>query len=754
MPFGLANAPAVFQRMMNRVVSPTRAEGATAYIDDVLIYGRDVEECLMRLENVLQLLEGANLTLNLAKCEFLMDKIDYLGYEISAAGVRPGNKKIRCVLDFPCPIDQHTVRQFLGLVGYFRKFIRNFAILANPLTKLLTKNARWTWTYEQEEAFKSLKDKLTDRPILAIYDPTSETELHTDACKLAVGGVLFQSSCSSHTLRLVAYYSRKTSPEEKHFHAYELEALAVVCSLKKFRVYLLGLKFKIISDCNALRSTFSKRDILPRVARWWLLIQEFQCTVEYRPGTRMTHVDALSRNPISDNENSEVLVHYPSVMTISNEDWLHTLQLGDTELCRIRNVLSSDVDVEVLKYIKDNYLIKDNKLYRYLDGDVKNIRWVVPKGARWQLCRMNHDDIGHFGVEKTLERIKKSYWFSKMSRFVKKYVNACIECAYAKKNNSTKEGYLYPIEKVEVPFHTLHIDHLGPFVKSKRGNTHLLVIVDGFTKFLFARPVRNTKTQNAIRALEDIFYTFRIPDRIISDRGTCFTSHTFKRFCLDKGIRHVLNAVACPRLNGQVERYNRTILNSLTAQNLNCEEKEWDNTIGRVQWGLNNTYQKTTGRTPAEIMFGIGINSEANPKFNIVCQETREINDLATIRKNVKDSIDTQQEKQKLRFNRGRRPAKVYAEGELVKITKIAFTNEGKSRKLLPSYIGPYRVISVLGNDRYRVAAIPGLTGTKNKRQTTVAADRMSPWVNVAALEVNESDTSNDDSNEDSSSDK
>lgn len=187
---------------------------------------------------------------------------------------------------------------------------------------------------------------------------------------------------------------------------------------------------------------------------------------------------------------------------------------------------------------------------------------------------MNHDDIGHFGTEKTLDRINKSYWFPKMSRFVKKYVGACIECAYAKKNSTSKESELHTIEKVAIPFHTLHVDHLGPFVRSKKGNTHILVIVDGFTKFTFIKPVRNTKTQSAIKALEDIFYIFRNPDRIISDRGTCFTSHAFKRFCLERGINHSLNAVACPRANGQVERYNRTILASLTAENLNRDEKD------------------------------------------------------------------------------------------------------------------------------------------------------------------------------------
>lgn len=737
MPFGLANAPAVFQRMMHKVLGSARYTEATAYIDDVLIYGRDKEECLNRFENILKLIGKANLTLNLSKCEFLTDKVHYLGYEISAAGIRPGDKKVSCVMDFPRPSNQHTVRQFLGLVGYFRKFIRNFAQVAHPLNKLLRKDAPWCWTDEQEESFKNLKDRLTKRPILAIYDPNAETELHTDASKIGIGGILLQKPPNGDTFRPVAFYSRQTTPEEKHFHAYELETLAVVCSLKKFRVYLLGQNFRIITDCSALRSTFMKRDIIPRVARWWLLLQEFQCSIEYRAGVKMSHVDALSRNPISDSETIDALSQYPAVMTISSDDWLQTLQLGDSELGRIKNIVSSEIDVDGLKYIRDNYVIKDSQLFKIIDGDKENLRWVVPKGARWQLCRLNHDDIGHFGVEKTLERIKKSYWFPKMSRFIKKYVQACVQCAYAKKTANRKEGYLHSIEKVEVPFHTIHIDHLGPFVRSKRGNTHLLVIVEAFTKFVFIKPVRNTNTQNVIRALEDVFYTFRCPDRIISDRGSCFTSHAFKRFCLDKRIKHVLNAVSCPRSNGQVERYNRSILNSLTAQNLDNDEKAWDEKVGVVQWGLNNTIQKTTGRTPAEVMFGTSINAELDPILNDIRRNTQENSDVGKIREQVKDRIQAEQIKQKEYYDRNRKPARTYKEGDLVKITKVAFNNDGKSTKLLPSYSGPYRVTQVLGNERYRLAGIPGLTGTKSKRKTTVAADRMLPWVHLAALEVN-----------------
>lgn len=747
MPFGLANAPAVFQRMINAVLGSARFNKAAAYIDDVLIFGRDCSECLERLEEILNMIEKANLTLNLSKCDFLRDKIDYLGYEISAKGVRPGEKKILSVQNFPRPENVHNVRQFLGLASYFRKFTKGFAQIASPLSKLLKKNVAWEWGDSQEKAFEALKVRLIERPTLAIYDPTAEIELHTDASRLGVGGILLQRHASSgiDDLHPIAYYSRQTSPEEKNFHSYELETLAVVASLRKFRVYLLGKEFKIVTDCSALRSTFSKRDLIPRIARWWLMLQEFNCTIEYRPGPKMNHVDALSRNPPLEPVDTvpSLEEQYPSVMSISGEDWLQTLQLGDSELCRIKDILSSGLNEKGLQYLRENYTIKDNKLFRCLGGDQNDCRWVVPKGARWQLCRMNHDDIGHFGFEKTLERLRRNYWFPKMTRFVRKYVDACVQCAYAKNKTHAREGLLHPIEKIEKPFHTLHIDHLGPFVRSNRGFSYLLVVVDAFTKFCFIKPVRNTNTANVIRILDEIFHTFRTPDRLVSDRGSCFTSHAFKRFCLDKGVKHVLNAVASPRSNGQVERYNRTILDSLKTLNEKHGEKDWDIHVGKVQWGLNNTVQKTTGKMPSEVLFGAEMCTEANPMFNEISEVIHKDCDLSSIRHEVKDRIDKEQMKQKLRYDSGRKAARMYKVGELVKITKTCYKNDGQSKKLMPSYVGPYRVTKILGNDRYNVSPIPGLSGTRNKRQTVVAADRMSPWIHIAALEL-EDDSDND----------
>ena len=259
-PFGLANAPAVFQRVINKMLGDLQNGAVLAYMDDLLIPSATISEGMVLLERVLNLVAEAGLKLNLSKCSFLKGQLEYLGHEVSAAGVQPGTRKVRAVSDFPAPENVHGVRQFVGLVSYFRKFIRNFAVLARPLTDLLKKDVPWRWCSEQRDAFSRLKQLLVERPILALYDGEVPTEVHTDACKL--------------------------------------EILALVDMVRRFRVYLVGVHFKTVTDCSTVRATLLKRDLVPRIARWWMALQEYDMELEYRPGTKMQHVDALSRNPV------------------------------------------------------------------------------------------------------------------------------------------------------------------------------------------------------------------------------------------------------------------------------------------------------------------------------------------------------------------------------------------------------------------------------------------------------------------------
>lgn len=659
-----------------------------------------------------------------------------MGYEVSEEGIKPSKHKTTAIQNFPAPNNVHKTRQFLGLASYFRKFVKGFGEIARPLTNLLRKDVKWQWTDIEESAFCTLKNALCSRPVLSLYNPELRTELHADASSLGIGGILMQWQTNSNLLKPVAYFSRQTSPEEKYYHSYELETLAVVDSLKKFRTYLLGLHFKIYTDCKSLREAFSKKDLVPRIARWLLQMEEYNFEIEYRPGDRMVHVDALSRNPVEKHNSDCDPENVIPVLHIDEKDWLVTLQLGDPEISRITKLLKPEVD-EDLKDIKKNYTTKNNVLYRKIHEDSNDLRLVIPKGARWQICRLNHDEIGHFGTAKTLERIQSNYWFPKMAKFVKKYVSACLHCAYNKDNNPTKQGFMYPIDKIGIPFHTLHIDHLGPFIKSKRGNSYILTVVDGFSKYVFIRPVKDTKSATAIKTLENIFQDFGTPERIISDRGSAFTSEAFKRFCLQKNVKHVLNSVACPRANGQVERFNQTVLRALATQNADEDDKDWDTTVSCIQCGINSTVNSTTGKCPSEILFGTRLKSDGDNLFrNFVQESNLDDNNKRELRSTVKEKIDAKQKIMQKEHNSKTVPAKSYKVNDLVKITKVSFNeNPGQSKKLCQKFIGPYKVSKSLGNDRYELTNIPGFNKSK-KYLTVVSADRMRPWINVKALNV------------------
>lgn len=621
MPFGLANAPAVFQKMINRLLGSRRFDFVFAYMDDLLIPSVTIEEGLKKLEVILGLLCDAGLTLKLSKCSFFDRTIEYLGYEVSAEGIKPSERKIIAVRDFPVPSNIHAVRQFLGLASYFRRFVKGFGEIARPLTNLLKKNTPWKWERDQNNSFLTLKNNLIERPLLALYDQTLETELHTDASALGLGGILLQWQADPRMLKPVAYFSRQTTSDERYFHSYELETLAVVCSLKKFRPYLLGIKFTVYTDCNALKTTLTKRDLIPRIARWWLQISEFDFHIQYRPGCKMSHADALSRNP----QNNMSITDTVKVLSISTESWILTLQMADPELQRIVKILKPNLDEDNID-LKKNFVIKNHALHRKVQDDT---RLVIPKNARWQICKANHDDLGHFGYTKTLERIQSQYWFPKLRRYVKKYVASCIDCAFNKDNSArTRRGLLHPIEKIAKPFHTLHLDHLGPFVRSKNCNNYILTIVDAFTKYLFARPVKDTKTKNVVKILEDLFNDFGAPTRIISDRGTAFTSKQFKDFCASKGIKHVLKAVVCPRVNGQAESFNQTIFTVLSTQTFGKDERIWDQQLGKVQWGINNTIHATTKKSASELLFGIKLNGATENMLESI-ESNFEVEDLS-----------------------------------------------------------------------------------------------------------------------------
>lgn len=336
-----------------------------------------------------------------------------------------------------------------------------------PLNLLTRKDQKWAWLADQEDAFQKIRENLMQRPVLALYDPAAELEVHTDASKMGLAGILLQKSPNV-PLKPVAYFSRQTSDIEQRYHSYELEALAVLESIERFRIYLLGRRFGVVTDCNSLKSLMKKRDLIPRVARWVLRLQEFDFDIAYKAGRHMAHVDALSRNPHEKAQEVEMATLDVLAVRIEEADWLMTMQLQDPKLNELREMLKRRPGNNTEKQVHHDYKLENNRLYRNVNGDMK---WVVPKDVRWKVIKGCHDDMGHFGYDKTMQQVKKYYWFQKMAKKVKNYLNSCVECAYHKPKAGKSEGELHNIKRVPVPFRTANIDHLGPFPKSLKGNT-------------------------------------------------------------------------------------------------------------------------------------------------------------------------------------------------------------------------------------------------------------------------------------------
>lgn len=348
----------------------------------------------------------------------------------------------------------------------------------------------------------------------------------------------------------------------------------------------------------------------PQIARWSILVQEYNFEVRHKPGIKMTHVDALSRAPVSDPEDtmtSLIEKKFEVCLTLSEDEQILIIQHTDKELKTLIDIFKKDEgerSVEERQKIS-NYIFKRNRLYRrILEKGKEKLLNVIPKSMRKSTAVKFHDLMAHFSLDRTVNKIKELYWFPYMKRYLRKHISMCFECLVNKIPGGKQQGHLHPIKPGKRPFSIIHMDHLGPFVKSSRGNQDLLVIIDNFTRFTRLSPVKNTSSQHVLKALENFVQDFGLPDRIISDRGSCYTSHQFEQYCHDNGINHTLNSTQHPKGNGMVERANRTILSTITTSMSDPRHKDWDLRIKETERNLNNTVNKTTDKTAFEILHG------------------------------------------------------------------------------------------------------------------------------------------------------
>jgi transposase InsO family protein/ribonuclease HI len=720
-PFGLCNSPSVFQRFINVIFRHLVQEKVLLiYLDDLVIPGENEDDCLEKLERTLQVAADFGLEIKWKKCQFLKTKIEYLGYEVECGNIYPSPAKTIAVKRFPEPKTVRQLQSFLGLVGYFRKFILDFSIIAKPLTSLLRTGVNFKIGPTQKDAMEKLKNILSDHPVLMIFRQDAETEVHTDASSYGYGAILLQKDDSDDCWHPVYFFSKTTTPAESKYCSYELEVLAVVKALEKFRVYLMGMRsFKIVTDCSAFQTTMSKKEISPKVFRWTEFLTRFNFTVEHRAGSRMKHVDALSRKPL-------VLLIEQSVT-----DKIKAVQLRDDSLAAIFEVLKTKP--------YNNFVIEGGVLYKSEGGE--NLL-VVPRSMQIEVIRKVHEQ-GHFGIKKMEELVSREFYIPKLRQKLENCMKSCVTCILCERKRGKQEGFLHPLDKEDGPLSTYHIDHLGPITATSKQYKYLFVVIDGFTKFAWIYP---TKTTNSIEVLQKLAIQqtdFGNPDRIISDRGPAFTSTAFEEYCQQENIDHVKVTTGVPRGNGQVERLNSTIISVLSKLSIK-QPAEWYKYTAKVQQVLNNSFQRSICTTPFELMFGTKMKTTDDLKIReIIEQETigNFNDDREVIRQQAKEQLAQVQAESSRTFNRKRKQATKYNVDDLVAIRRTQF---GSGLKISPKFFGPYKVTRVGTNDRYDVKKFGYHEGPNS---TVTSADNMKIYVpEVSDSESEDEGAGHDDS--------
>lgn len=425
----------------------------------------------------------------------------------------------------------------------------------------------------------------------------------------------------------------------------------------------------------------------------------------------MSHVDALSRC-------HSVLVLEGSTL----ERTLSVCQDRDDEILGIRNKLEKG-DV---KY----YELRDGLVYR--KDKNKKLLFYVPRVMESNVIRTCHDDLGHVGIDKVVDNIAKVYWFPRVREKVREHILNCLKCIEFSPPSGKAEEYLHSIPKENLrscPFATIHFDHLGPLEKTGKGYRHLLVIIDAFTKFVRLYPCKSTTTEETLRHLYDYFRAYSRPTRLISDRGTCFTSDAFKECLKSDSIEHVLVAVGTPRANGQVERFNKMITPMLAK--LSETPSKWDLVLERIEFSINNTFCRATNETPARLLFGLPQRGRSNDLLreliNLSFDEKR---DFDSLRDSARIKIDEAQRKGAERYNLRRKVARKYNVSDYVEIRNVE-TTAGINKKLVPRFKGPYVVKKVLDCDRYVVVDIDGFQLTQRPSTGILAPDQMRPYMCV-----------------------
>ncbi|GJY50732.1 putative reverse transcriptase domain-containing protein [Tanacetum coccineum] len=598
MPFGLTNAPAVFMDLMNRVCKPYLDKFVIVFIDDILIYSKNKQEHEEHLKLILELLKKEELYAKFSKCEFWIPKVQFLGHVIDSKGIHVDPAKIESIKDWASPKSPTEIRQFLGLAGYYRRFIEGFSKIAKPMTKLTQKKIQFVWGDKQEAAFQLLKQKLCSAPILALPEGSEDFIAYCDASKKGLGAVLMQRE------KVISYASRQLKIHEKNYTTHDLELGAVVFALKIWRHYLYGTKCTVFTDHKSLQHILDQKELNMRQRRWLELLSDYDCDIRYHPGKANVVADALSRK-----EREPPLRVRALVMTISL-DLPKQILNAQTEARKPENIKNEDVGGMLVENAKNPEAIRTEKLEPRADGTLclNGRSWLPCYGdLRTVIMHESHKSKYsiHPGSDKMYQDMKKLYWWPNMKADIATYVSKCLTCAKVKAEHQRPSGLLVQPKIPEWKWDNITMDFVTKLPKTSQGYDTIWVIVDRLTKSAIFTPMRETDLMDKLARiyLKEVVTRHRVPVSIICDRDPRFASNFWRSLQNALGTNLDMSTAYHPQTDGQSERTIQTLEDMLRACAIDFG-KGWVNHLPLVEFSYNNSYHASIKAAPFEALYG------------------------------------------------------------------------------------------------------------------------------------------------------
>ena len=696
MPQGITNAPATFQRLMEKCMGDLNLMEVMVYLDDLLIFSRTVQEHEERLTRVLDRLKEFGLKLNPSKCQFFQSSVKCLGHVVSKDGVSTDPGKISSVKSWPTPSNARQLKSFLGFTGYYRRFVANYSAIARPLNQLTagcdltkrrflkgSKRKKKTlvrsatepfgslWTPACQAAFEELIEKLTTAPVLGFVDYSSPFLLHTDASLTGLGAALYQEQDGK--MKVIAYASRGLSRSEQNYPAHKLEFLALKWSVtEKFHDYLYGSQFKVFTDNNPLTYILTSARLDATGQRWLAALANYDFSIQYRPGKKNADADGLSRRPQEfpttdaealgnderirqlrervlgdadvrlDESSVAAICQYttctlletltdsssavPDVLTgvtwpgqdslpgLTPDDWVG-LQQADEDIKYMTEYLKTGQyptaterrtltdGQRILLRQREHLRVEDGVLYRESasHGEPPRQQLVMPMSQRHLAFEGVHDQVGHLGYERTLDLARARFYWPRMAADLEEQCRTCPRCIRRKRKMLRRAPLVsikttHPMELVCMDFLSLEPDN--------RNTKDILVITDHFTRYAQAFPTKDQKARTVAKVLwEEFFIHYGFPERLHSDQGRDFEASLIQELCQLAGIRKSRTTPYHPQGNGQVERFNQTLIGMLGT--LEEEKKhQWRLYVKPLVHAYNCTKNDATGVSPYSLMFG------------------------------------------------------------------------------------------------------------------------------------------------------